>query len=128
MPLVRDTYTYLASPYSSHNKAEMTARFFAVEAATAWMLKSKIWTYSPIVHCHEIAGRYQIPTDFEYWTAYNFAMMRGADAFAILTIDGWQASAGVAGELAYATEQLHLPLFFLNTNGNDYALVEAPAF
>jgi hypothetical protein len=97
-------YVYLASPYSHPDESIMEARFVAAEAATARLLRRSVWVYSPIVHCHELAKKFDLPKDFVFWQEYNFAMIRGAAKLYVLRIDGWEASKGVTAEIAYARE------------------------
>jgi hypothetical protein len=99
----KGTYVYLASPYSSPNLQVIQSRFDAAEKATAFLLKQSIWAYSPIVHCHVLARKYNLPTDTKYWREYNYAMVSGAKALLVLKLPGWQDSVGVADEVAYAT-------------------------
>lgn len=95
---------YLASPYSHEDALIMKTRFLLAEQVTAFLMQKGEHVYSPIVHCHEIAQKYIMPTDFDYWRSYNFSMIRRCDAFAILTIDGWDRSKGVTGEGDFARE------------------------
>lgn len=96
------TYTYLASPYSHPNPAIQRGRYQAALKATHHLLSQRIWTYSPIVHCHTLALQYDLPTDFSYWQEYNMAMIVPAEGFMILALDGWQDSKGVAEEISIA--------------------------
>ena len=93
---------YLASPYSSPDPLIVRTRFLLAEQVTAILMSQGHYVYSPIVHCHEIAVKYAIPTDFAYWSGYNIDMIRRCDALYILTISGWEESKGVTGELAFA--------------------------
>ena len=74
------------------------------------------YVYSPIVHCHEIAAKYALPTDFSYWKGYNIDMIRRCDAFYILTIPGWEESKGVTGELTFA-QSAGLEIVYVNEEG-----------
>lgn len=96
------TYTYLASPYTHPNPSVMRSRYQAALAATAYLLQQRIWTHSPIVHCHTLALQYDLPTDYTYWRDYNLAMITSAHTFMILAIEGWQESHGVADETSIA--------------------------
>lgn len=98
----REGYVYLASPYSHESKPVMHARYELARAATAWMLRMRLWAYSPIVHCHDIACSHALPRDFAFWRDYNFAMLRSANEMFVLAIDGWKRSKGVNGEIAFA--------------------------
>lgn len=98
------SYRYLASPYSHPNSIVRELRFRAVELALADMLKNRIWTYSPIVHCHALANKYDLPKDFEYWQEYNETMLNPAACFVILTLPGWDKSVGVGAEQRFAND------------------------
>ena len=92
--------TYLCSPYSHRDPRVMHDRYLAAARACADMLMRREWTFSPIVHCHEMAMRHGMPTDFGFWRDYNAAMLRKVDRLVVLCLDGWRDSVGVAGELA----------------------------
>ena len=96
------SYIYLASPYSNSFPEVCHARYIEAMHATAWLLKRGIWVYSPIVHCHEMAREFGLPTDAKYWEAYNHVMISQARELWVLKIDGWQESKGVAEEIAFA--------------------------
>lgn len=107
---------YLASPYSHESRYVMQARYLAVCEATAALLRQRQMVYSPIVHCHELARMFDLPEDFEFWKEYNLHMIKRADTFGILKIEGWKESKGVQGELEFARRQ-ELPIYFFNTSG-----------
>lgn len=96
------SYIYLASPYSHANPDVMEARFLAAEAVLAHLLRTSEWTYSPIVHCHALAKRHDLPTDHEFWGSYNLAMLHRAHNITVLTLPGWEESRGVQQELQWA--------------------------
>ena len=103
------SYHYLASPYSSPDLAICALWAQAAQRATAWLLAQRVWVYSPIVHCHELALAHSLPKDFAFWRDYNFAMLERARGLIILTIEGWKESKGVSAELAHAKD-LALPV------------------
>ena len=113
-------YKYLASPYSHVDFNVMQRRFEATERALAWLLKRKIWAYSPIVQCHVLAQRYALPTDAAYWRQYNEAMMRGSEGILVLLLGGWRDSAGVAAEIRYARAQDRSVQYLYPTERDDY--------
>lgn len=92
---------YIASPYSSPERGVMEHRLLLVEEYTASLLKQKILCFSPIVHCHEMAKRHKLPTDFAFWKWYNYSMMDIASDLHVLILPGWEDSVGVAGEITY---------------------------
>jgi len=110
------SYAYLASPYSDPSLQVREERFYAAMRATAWLLMQRIWVYSPIVHCHELAARYGLRFDAEYWKEYNEAMLKEATKFFILCIDGWDLSKEVTAERHFARAnkiyaQFLIPIF-----------------
>jgi Domain of unknown function (DUF1937) len=120
-------YIYLASPYSHVDKAVRLKRFEAVERATAWLLNRRIWTFSPIVHCHNLAQVYGLPTDAEFWHAFNAAMLERSQALWILGIEGWQDSRGIMLEADLAN-QLKLPIKFMSPENNtSFTIGASPA-
>lgn len=103
---------YLASPYSG-TVEQMQERYLAAEASLAyWLLAGKI-VYSPIVQCHALAARYEMPTDFNFWQHHNRGMLRVAEELWLLTLDGWTESKGVTAETTFA-QQCGIPVFTLH--------------
>lgn len=107
---------YLASPYSSPSSSERHLRFKLVEQCTAGLMSKGVAVFSPIVHCHELANVYKLPTDAAYWEAYNMQFLRKADALYVLKIEGWDESLGVAQEIGVA-KALHLPIHYVDEQG-----------
>ena len=97
------SYMYLASLYSHHEWSKMEERFERTEALVADLLKKEIWVYSPIVHCHALAAKHELPTSFDYWQKYNLAMLHKASSFGIFMLPGWDESKGLLGETEIAT-------------------------
>jgi hypothetical protein len=105
-------YSYLCSPYSHPDPAVRAERYVAVLKETAYLLKMGLHIYSPIVHCHELAKVANMPTDAEFWKAYNFCMIRSAEYVKVLMLDGWEASVGIKGEVEEA-RRLHIPVMYV---------------
>ena len=96
------SYIYLASPYSHPDPAVREARYRAARDTAAWMLAQRLWVYSPIVHCHDLAQSAGLPTDFAFWGEYNRAMIASAESLYVLLLPGYLESVGVNAEIAYA--------------------------
>jgi hypothetical protein len=79
---------------------------------TASKLKSGEFVYSPIVHCHNMAEIYDIPTGFEFWKNYNEAMILSAKGLLVYAIPGWRTSIGVTAEIAVAKRN-SLPILYV---------------
>jgi Domain of unknown function (DUF1937) len=116
------SYNYLASPYTHINSDVMEYRYELCCEALVWLLDRKIWTYSPIVHCHEVAKKHELPRDINFWWNYNKAMLSDAMGFFILCIDGWDTSNGVAQELLYAKKHKILTKFIHRLDKGVYTI------
>ena len=95
-------YMYLASPYTDPDIAVMEQRYLAAMKATHWCLTHSIQVFSPIVHCHEMAIKYIMPRDFDFWREYDQAMIAPCSGLLILDIEGWTSSKGVTSEINLA--------------------------
>ncbi len=110
--------TYLASPYSHPDASVRTARYEAACLVAGVMMRRGDHVFSPIAHHHPIAARHGLSTGFDYWEAYDLAMLSRCDRLAVLAIDGWRESVGVQAEIAMAV-RLGLPTTYVDTEGRD---------
>lgn len=110
---------YLASPYN-HEKASMRAvRYQAALEATAMLMRLGRIVYSPIVHNHPIAiSDDGLPREWEYWKQFDEVILSRCDRLWILTLDGWQESVGVKGEIEIA-HRLRLPIQLVQFSGDN---------
>lgn len=95
---------YLASPYTHPNEDVREARFLMTEAVTAKLMTKGLHIFSPIVHCHALAKRYSMPTDYMFWLEYNRSFLKAASTVCVFTLPGWEDSKGVAEEIRLAIE------------------------
>lgn len=124
-----DHYFFLASPYTHEKPEVMEERFQKALDATAWLLKGRVWTYSPIVHCHTIGKTHALPTTSDYWYDYNAVMLKRALGLIVLCSAGFYESKGCRGEVKQELENQHefrdvrLPIQTLTPIGDtDYRL------
>jgi len=103
---------YLASPYTHPDPFVREERYLRAAKATVFLLSRKLWVYSPIVHCHELAKIGGLPVDADFWREYNFAVLARCTKFTVLRTDGYESSKGVAGEKAEA-DRLGIPVEYL---------------
>lgn len=108
---------YLASPYSHRDPIIKKTRFLLAEQATAALINQGYFVWSPIVHCYEMALKFSMPDDADFWKRYNFDFIRRADSMYVLDIEGWQDSKGVMTELKLAKEIL-LPVAWVSPEGD----------
>ena len=93
---------YLSSPYSHPDAAVRELRFFRAMQGLAFLLREKLWTYSPIVHLHQMVQIEKLPIDAEYWKEYNYEILCNCQDLYELRIDGWEFSIGMKDENAMA--------------------------
>lgn len=111
-------FDYLASPYTHESAIVRELRFRVAENELALRLSDKLWTYAPIVHCHKLAQRFELPKDFHFWREYDEAMIDEAERLAVLMLPNWQESVGVKGEIAYA-ESRGIPVIHIEPHSCD---------
>ena len=65
--------TYLASPYTHHDKDAIESRYLQAVAAVRALMAQGEHVFSPIVHCHILAKNSSLPLDWDYKgaTVYN---------------------------------------------------------
>ena len=103
-------YTYLASPYTHKDARVRKQRHEDVaRVASVFLLHDEI-IYSPVLHFHYIAVKYDLPYDHKFWEKHNIAMLLGAKDLVIAKIKGWETSAGVRREYEFAREH-NMPVF-----------------
>jgi hypothetical protein len=91
---------YLASAlFSSPDPFLRHARY---AAALATIAATDQPIYSPIVHWHKAAVRYQLRKDADFWWERNRHMLDLCSEVWLLTIEGWRQSIGLAQEVRYA--------------------------
>lgn len=106
---------YIASPYTHENPIIVQNRFEQVESITAELLLQKQPAFSPIVHSHVIAGKYDMPTDFLFWRDHCIQLLRQATQLYVVMLHGWEQSSGVRAEIDEA-ERLGLPVTYIDPN------------
>jgi nucleoside 2-deoxyribosyltransferase len=103
---------YLACPYSHPDIATVKARFEAANCAAARLIGAGEIVFSPISMTHPIAmvmGNH-LSAD---WYAFDEAFMERCDGMAVLLLDGWEESLGVAREIAWF-EARGLPIRYID--------------
>lgn len=95
---------YLMSPYTHEKESVMEWRYEQALYVTAKLLSMDIHVYSPIVHCHELAKRHDLPREVFFWEDYNKTMMERATEFYVLLLPGHDTSPGIKKERAYAED------------------------
>jgi hypothetical protein len=109
---------YLAVPYSHEDPRVRQLRFETVNLAASYLMRAGLHVFSPISHSHPIALAGGLPTGWDYWEAYDTAVLSACRAFVVLMLTGWERSTGVRGETSVAT-RLHIPHYWAEPDGID---------
>jgi uncharacterized protein DUF1937 len=117
------SFSYLASPYSHSDPRVVADRYLEAQKCFVWLLRQKIWTYSPIIHCHDLCQRFGLPCDAAFWWEYNREMLKSASKIYVLLLDGWQESRGVSEELVFA-DAANIAINFIHPS--TYTITEEP--
>jgi hypothetical protein len=96
---------YLASPYSHPDPAVREQRFRDVCATAATLMRAGYGILSPIAHTHPIAIAGDLPKGWDFWSAYDEALITACTEVWVLMLDGWEESTGVQAEIAIAGRQ-----------------------
>lgn len=100
----RRQLVYLASPYSDTDWQVRLNRFECACKAAAKLMSDGVFIYSPIAHTHPIALAGSLPPDFDFWAAYDRAILQCCKRMIVLRLPGWEQSKGVSAELVIAEE------------------------
>lgn len=119
---------YLASPYSTHNSVWPTSlRYTQNLRVLATLTSHGEMVISPIVQGHILAqfmrdSGLPLPS-YEWWIAWSKELLAGCDGIYVLTLDGWEDSQGVCGEITFA-KKLNLPIIYIDSEGNQITYFE----
>ena len=89
---------YLAAPYSAH--PEYT--WWYTLKRTAQLIQEGRVVFSPITHSHEMAIRFDLPGDFEFWAKQDKVFIDRCKEILVIAMPGWETSVGVEAEIKYA--------------------------
>lgn len=115
-PKMKGELVYLASPYSHKDKAVMEERFRKVNKVAAKLMTMGMHVFAPISHTHPIALEGELPKGWDFWEAYDTAMISRCTSLIVVMLDGWKESVGVQAEIKIA-KQYELPVSYVDENG-----------
>ncbi len=105
---------YLASPYTHASRDVMEIRAAQAARAAALLCRKGMLAYSPIAHGRALEQAASLPPDWRFWERQCMShLRRWATVLAVLRLDGWKESRGVAAELAEA-EMLGIPVEYVD--------------
>ena len=96
---------YIASPYSHPVPAVRTGRYLCAARYAANLMNAKRLCFSPIVYGYQFERMFSFGMDFHTWKPLNDFMLSQATEVHVLALPGWDLSAGIMHELAFAAER-----------------------
>ncbi len=113
--------TYLASPYSNPDPTVEENRFKITCLVAGLLMNQGLFVFSPIAHCHPIAVSVALPRDYSYWKEYCELTLGQCRELLVLTIDGWETSKGVKGEIEFA-EKNNMPIRYVHYRSDNQSV------
>ena len=104
---------YLAGPYSTPDPKERNKRVKTLAKVAGKLIKDKdVYVFSPITHGHPINLSVKESIGYDYWLAFDKALLDTCDEMWIADLPGWENSKGIAEEINHC-----------NTNGKPIRMV-----
>lgn len=92
---------YLASPYTSRIEAVRQKRHVTACTVAAHLIHAGYNVFSPIAHTHAIQEYGGLPVASRFYERLNEEWLRRCDELYVITMPGWDVSAGVEREIHY---------------------------
>ena len=96
---------YLGSPYSHPNEKVRQKRYDDMCLITSSIIKyhPRVIPFSPIVNSHVLETEYNATPEIG-WVEFDLELLILFDKLAVVMLDGWNESEGVAREIKFALE------------------------
>lgn len=105
-------FTYLSIPYSHPNPKVRSRRMRQFWLGVSALIRRGHRVVSPMTLEPALALAPDLPYDWPFWRDYSLAMLALSDRLVVLTLEGWEESSGVQGEMEEA-QRLGIPVEFL---------------
>ena len=93
---------YLVTPYSYGDAKVRQYRYEVAIEITVKLMKYGYIVFSPIVYTHEMAKKYNLPNNYEFWQNMCEKFIDWSDKVSIVVMSGIHESKGARAELDYA--------------------------
>lgn len=104
---------YIAAPYSDPDPLVVKKRMASFIEATADFIEADKHPVSPLMnHLLTDYTVVKFPLTWDYWKEYSLKLLSVCDRMIVLTLPGWEDSAGVTAEIALAHE-LNIPITYI---------------
>lgn len=115
------TLIYLACPYSHPDDRVMEERYQAINKVAAQMMAAGLHIFSPISHTRSIVLAGDLPHGWEYWQAYDRAILSACALLIVVQLAGYGMSQGIKGEIDIAME-LRIPWYYTSPEPDQIAI------
>ena len=112
----RSLMVYLAAPYSDPNPEVVEHRLTMFNYVDSKLMRQGYFTMSPLLKHYTIKTG-ELPSDWEYWQHYSYAMLDQSESIVVIKLAGWDTSVGVLAEIAYA-KSIHCPIYYVDAAGD----------
>lgn len=93
---------FLSAPYTHPDPAVVDRRMKRFCEIDSLLTAGGLMTVSPLFKHLLFVNGSKLPSTWDYWEEYSKTILLHCKVQAILMIDGWGESTGIAGETAYA--------------------------
>lgn len=101
---------YISIPYTGCENLSFCVSCVVLEK----LIRAGNVAISPVVCGHAMERQNRITkSDHDLWLGYDLKLLRHCDVLAVITLDGWEDSAGVKAEIDEA-ERLGVPIVYLD--------------
>lgn len=101
---MNNSLIYLASPYSHPDLNVRKERFRIANQVAGRLLNAGHFVFSPISMSHPVAMDASLPGDWQFWKAFDTAMLARCQKVVVIDIEGTSTSVGVQAEIAIAKD------------------------
>lgn len=115
---------YLAGPYTHSDPSVMEERGLKHGEWAGKLLREGLLIYCPIAETEGIAKAcHMTGTDWNTWREKDLAQLIRCDQMWVLTLDGWDKSLGVKGEVKFCLNN-NIPISLIDVNNEIIYQVE----
>lgn len=105
---------FLAMPYQHSDPKVVEKRIEILHDVIAFLMKSNKIAIAPCLN-HSVVKRAKIQIDPQYWAAYSAAHIPICSRMFVLTMEGWDQSSGIEGEIQLA-KKFKIPVEFVDVS------------
>lgn len=109
---MNNSLIYLACPYTHPDRKVRRKRFQIANRVAGKLMREGNFVFSPISMSHPIAEDARVPGTWEFWKAFDTALLARCQKMIVIVIEGLGESVGVQAEIGIARE-LGIPIEYV---------------